>query len=221
MTLQITLLGLLVGCGSLPAHPLPPLQEARLKFESGELYEAKKMAEAFLKNHPNDFQAQKLMAEIIDQEIARHKEIFATSAIEELTPQAKSDEVQTWLERGRYLLELKQYDEAVLAVEKVFLYDPENLRASQLIDEIKQQALKEGRHESLIQSQVFESEVEGRVQTYRNQARQWIREGRWGAAKLAVEKVLLLAPEDHEALKLYDQIRNHQSQAEHETRKAL
>ena len=84
-----------------------------------------------------------------------------------------------------------------------------------MIDEINQRAVKEGKKGSLIRNRVVESEIQDRIQQYRTQAKQWIRSGQWGAARLAVEKILLLMPEDKEGLGLQGQIRQHnKSQSE-------
>ena len=185
------------------------LAEAREMAEAGELYEAKKFTTKFIQQHPTDSEAQELMAQILDKEISRQKEIFETKPIEEFTSQEKSNEIQTWLERAQALLQLKQYDQALLAAEKVFQYDAENAKASRLIDDIRAHAYKEGKKDSLVVSQMVHGEIEERVEQYRKQAEDWIEKGQWGAARLAVEKILLLEPEDRDALKLQEKIQSH------------
>ena len=186
------------------------LAQARSLLESGELYRARKAAEEVLKRKPTHGDAQQLMARIIDREIARHKEIFQTKTIEEFTPEEKDSEVRTWLERARALSAAGQYEEAILAAEKVFLYDPENQEASGVLDEIKQSAGKQGQKENLLVDAIREGEIQGRLERYRQQARTWVAQGKWGAARLAVEKILLLEPEDPEALKLHQKILSRQ-----------
>ncbi len=212
------LAGLMTGCkattteavalNSSTHYPLM-IQNARESLAKGEFHEAQQMTKKVLENQPNDAQAEKLMAEIIDGEIARQREIFDSKAREELTEQERSDQAKTWLERSQILFSVRQYDEALLAAEKVFLYDPDNLKASQLIDQIRSKAYKEGKGQSLILRQIYEGEIQERVERYREQARAWVEAGKWGAAKLAVEKILILAPEDREGLALYEKIKEH------------
>ena len=51
-----------------------------------------------------------------------------------------------------------------------------------------------------------------RVDRYRKSARELIEKERWGAANHAVQKILLLSPEDPEGLSLQQTILSHQSQ---------
>lgn len=212
MTASVLLLMWLVaGCKTFThEQSSPPLNKAQRYMERGELYRARKTIESYLAQYPNDLSAQKTMAEIIDREIARHKDLLEEKVIEEFTPDEKSIEIRNWLERAQMLFELKQYEEAALAAEKVFLYDPENFKASQLMDRIKNRALSEGKREILMRQQIAHSEIQGRVLEYLKQAQDWIHSGRWGAAKLAVEKILLLEPENKDGLRLHELIKSHQ-----------
>ena len=186
-----------------------PLLEAQERLEEGEYHQARKIVEKWLKSNPKDEEAKKLMAKIIDQEIAQYKEAFETNAPEELNKDQKSSEARTWLERSRTLLEIKQYDEAALAAEKVFVYDPNNKEASGLMDEIKTKALKEGKQEILIRNQIYRDEIKDRLGEYHKQVKEWVQEEKWGAARLTADKILLLAPEDQEALEVKEAIRKH------------
>ena len=207
----VLLMWLVAGCRTLSIdHPTPSLSKVQKYMETGELYRARKMMASYLLQHPEDSGAPKIMAEIIDLEIARHKDLLEEKVVEEFSVDEKDIEARNWLERAQMLFELKQYDEAALAAEKVFLYDPENLKASELIDRIKNRALLEGRREIVLRQQIAHSEIQDRVLEYLKQTEAWIRSGRWGAAKLAVEKILLLDPENKEGLGLHDQIRAHQ-----------
>jgi len=212
------LAGVMAGCKATPvesavltpgAHYLLMIEEARQALAQGEFHQAQQITKKVLENQPNDAQAEILMAEIIDGEIARQRDIFDTKAQEELTDKERRDEAKTWLERSQMLFNVRQYDEALLAAEKVFLYDPDNLKASQLIDQIRGKAYQEGKGQSLILRQIYEGEIQERVERYREQARAWVDEGKWGAAKLTLEKILILAPEDREALALYEKVKEH------------
>ncbi len=183
------------------------LNEARRFVREDELYQARKVTAAFLQIHPKHAEAQVLMAQILNLEIARQKEVVEQKAPEEFTQAEVGNEISTWLERAESLLRLKQYDEALFAAEKVFVYEPDNQKASRLIDEIKSRAQEEGKADSLLVKQIWHGEIQIRIDQYEKQAENLISKKQWGAARLAVEKMLLLDPSHHRALELQKQIK--------------
>lgn len=187
------------------------LDDAQASLEAQEYFRARQLTQKILDKNPNDADAQKLMAVILEKEIARQMEAFEPKAEEEFSEQEKNSEAKTWLERSRALLGQGKFDEAVAAAEKVFSYDPQNQAASELIDAIRSQALREGKSQELLESQLAQEEIHGRIERYRSQAKAWIQSGHWGAARLTVQKILLLAPGDQEAIGLYKQIEAHQN----------
>lgn len=191
------------------AAKTPSLSQIQKDLNDGDLYQARKKAQKVLEKNQDNAEAQKLMAEIIDREIARHKEIMTGNAKEELPADTKADEVKTWLERAQALMDLKRYNEAVLAVEKAFSYDPENQKASKLMDEIRTRAMRDGQQELLVRQEIARGEIKDRVETYVEQVKSYIQAGRWGAARMTVDKILLLQPENKQALKLQKKILSH------------
>ena len=148
------------------------------------------------------------MGQILETEISQHKEAFESKTPEEWSDEAREGQVKTLLERGKSLLEIGAYEEAVFTVESVFQYDPQNAEASALMDKIRNRAVKDGKRQISDRSEIVQSEVEGRVSLYKRQAKAWMTEDKWGAARLAVEKILMLRPEDDEALKLLEDIKS-------------
>lgn len=207
----VGLLVVMVGCIGASPKPLSEsrarlLSEAREALASEEFYKARQLAGKALERNPQDAEAEQLMATIFSEELARHKEVQDSKAREELTAEEGSQEVKTWLERARGFLAGGRYEDALVAAEKVFLFEPGNQEASQLVDEIRKSAGREGRRGELLVRQLTEEEIQSRVDRYRAQAKAWIRSGHWGAARLAVQKILLLAPGDREAIRLYEEI---------------
>jgi len=217
MTIRLLILftGLMMGAKNLCAEPAQAkkpaedLKRAKQHLGAGQLYKAKKITKGILEEYPEDPWAEQVMAQIISQELERHKKAFDAEPPEALNEAEKSDEAKTWLERARSLRELGQYEQALLAAEKVFLFDSDSVKASGLVDEIKQDIMRGGREESLTVKRLYESEISVKVEQYKRQANRGVREGRWGMARLAVEKVLLLRPRDSEALKLHRKIKDH------------
>ena len=193
------------------SHPAL-LEQARQFLAEGEIYQAKRNVRRVLDEAPDNETAWLLMAEIIDYEIARQIETETTKLVGEYTDQERADAIKTWLERSQALLEIQEYDQAMLAAEKVFIFDPENIKASQLIDQIRKKAIEQGKGENLAIRRIYQAEIDARVYTYLDQAEEWINSGRWGAARLAIEKVLLLDPENRKALKLYKKVQGSHNQ---------
>jgi tetratricopeptide (TPR) repeat protein len=186
------------------------LEQARQAFEAGEYYRARKQVEELLQADPGDAEAEQLAAEVLEAEIARHKEVLGRTVPEEYGPEENSSLAKTWLERARMLETLNQPAEALIAAEKVFLYEPDNREASALIDRVQGKLRSEGKEESLFVRKIYEDEVDERVERYKSQAAQWLAEGKLGAARLAAEKAILLNPSDEEAERLYRQIKDEQ-----------
>ena len=200
------------GCATEPRTPVIPrdrrsaLEQANKFYANHEYYNARSSLKSILDKNPKDVEASKLMAGILDKEIERQKEHLLPQAIEEMGSDEKQLEIKTWMERSRALFAAKQYDLALFAAEKVFLYDGENAGASELIDQIKAKALKEGKAETLFIHKMYKEEITDRLQQYREQAEELVAQGQFGQARFTVEKVLLLEPEDPQALTLYQKI---------------
>lgn len=121
---------------------------------------------------------------------------------EEWSSPEKSRQIKTWLERSRGYLEKSQFDEALQEAEQVFRIEADHLEASRLVDEIKEKARGRGEEEGLFLQGVYQEEIKERVGRYAGEAEAHLRAGRWGAARMAAEKLLLLDPENREGHRL-------------------
>lgn len=220
--LKIMTLGLMVlGTSWLQAqdqqHDLD-LMEARVHFAAGEYSQAESIAKNVLKVNPENGEAKSLLKNIVDRDIAQEVENPSSKIIEELSPKEKQLEIERWLERAKTLRSLGQYDEAFYAAEQVFVYQPDHVAASHLLDEIQFEALESGRKNFRALNESAHREIQERVGNYFKQASQWMATNQLGAARLAVEKILLLEPQNEEALNLKRQIRK---RLENEKRKTV
>ena len=186
MAITLLILSILMtGCGT-TAHrkdsqnPTELLQRACLAFDDGDITISKVLVRDVLDKTPDEPEAQMLMARIIDREIENARESESEKFVEEFDEEEKRDAVRTWLERAKTLLEIKYYDEAVLAAEKVFVHEPNNVEASKLIDEIKRSAIREGKQESIILKKMHQEEIGIRIKTYTEQAQKWLAAGPGG-----------------------------------------
>ncbi len=208
MLLTIGITGCATGAGDPSALEgrATALAQANKFYANHEYYKARSSLKQVLDKNPRDSEATKMMAAVLDKEIERQKEHLLPQAVEEMGADERDTEIKTWLERSRALFAGKQYDLALFAAEKVFLYDGENVAASEMIDQIKSRALKEGKAETLFIHKMYKEEIVDRLQQYRQQAEELVSRGQYGQARFTVEKVLLLEPEDPQALALYQEI---------------
>jgi len=203
VTLVISLVAavLLMASCSTPSPQAPLSYEAKLRrgetaLQRERIFEARKWASEALALEPGRPEGQRLMAKILDREIAREKSLSRRDTLEELSSQEKGQQMKTWFERAEGFLEAHQFDEALFAAEQIFQLDPENPEASRLVDEIKEKARKQGREESLFVKHLYQQEIHSRIQRYTREAERALGEERCGAARLATEKVLLLDPKN-------------------------
>jgi Flp pilus assembly protein TadD len=221
MTLLIA--GLLAGCATGPRSSLVSgnreevLSQAEKLYNNHEYYSARRAAQQVLTEEPENPRAMKLMADILDKEIERQKEHFLPQAIDEMNTDDKQDQIKTWLERSRTLFNANQYDLALFAAEKVFLYDANDSAASELIDQIKAKALKEGKAETLFIHKMYKNEIADRLEQYRTQAENLAAQGQLGQAQFVAEKILMLEPEDPKALSILQKVVSQKDGARSET----
>lgn len=203
---RLVVVVLLIGC-SLNRSPSSLSYEAKMQRAEAALqrertFEAHRWASEALEMKPGSREAQELMAKVIDQEIANERALHPTQPLEELSPSIKNLQIKTWLERSRSLIQIQEWDQARQAAEQVFRLDPENREASRLIDEIKEKLRKQGKKEGLFVQDLYQEEADSRIQRYLGQAEDGLAKDRWGAARLAVEKVLILDPKNARGRKL-------------------
>lgn len=183
------------------------MKRAKAAFEQGDVFEAQRWTQEALEMKPGDPQAQSLMAKIFDKQI--EQDIILSQqdeAPEELPADDKKLKVKTLLERSNTLLQMNLLKEANDTAEQALQLDPDNLEASRLLDTIKETAQKQGREESLFLQQLYEEETHSRIESYTEQAESWIAQKKWGAARIALEKVLVLDPDNKRAKKLLDHV---------------
>lgn len=193
-----------------------PLAQAEKYYNSREYYKARCAVQQALKEDPQNPRATKLMADILDKEIERQREHLLPQAIEEMNADDKEVQIKTWLERSRALFNANQYDLALFAAEKVFLYEPDNNTASELIDQIKGKALKEGKADTLFIHKMYKNEIADRLEQYRTQAEDLATQGQFGQAQFTAEKILMLEPEDPKALAILQKVLSHRDRTRSE-----
>ncbi len=132
---------------------------------------------------------------------------------EEYTQEEKRQKGIELLNLGDELLDKKDYDEALATYEQVFLMDPENRKASAKIDILKKQMTKEGRSEAGVVKAVYEEESKQRVRGYWSETREYLKNKKYGQARLALEKILLLDPVNQEAQDLYEKLKTEAGKA--------
>jgi len=127
--------------------------------------------------------------------------------LEELSPEEEREMIESFLNEGNEFFKVKEYDKANAAYERVFVLDPENIKASGRIDRLKKQMMAEGRSETELVTHVYDAEIEARSHYYWNKSQNLVREKKWGEARFTLEKILLLDPMNKEAEKLYKEVK--------------
>lgn len=199
---------------SLPA--VSAIDQARLAYEQGEYYKARVQVQSVLSQSPDNTAAQQLMADVLDKEIARQKEAITAEPFNQSKDELEETshiEVKNWLDRSRTLFRQQQYDLALFAAEKVFVYDANNREASLLIDDIKEAAIKSGKSDTLFLSKMYQEEIGERVKKYRSEAKEMIRQNKTEQAQFTLQKILMLEPEDPESLKLFSELQTKEVRA--------
>ncbi len=125
---------------------------------------------------------------------------------DEFTEEEKSKQIAELFEFGDKLVDSKKYDFAIAAYEQIFMLDPENRKASAKLDLVRKMMSEEYKHESGIVKQVYDAEAEERIRNYWVQVRDYLQQEKFGQARFALEKILLLDPENKEAQKLHDEL---------------
>lgn len=202
----ITAIVLVAGCSTAKSPSSLSYEEkvkrAEAALEGGKIFEARKWAREVLATEPERFETQRLMARVLDREYVQTKILNTNTFPETLSNPEKSLQVKTWLERSRSYLELEQYEEARQAAGEVFRLDPQNVQASRLMDKINLTARERGGEDQAFLDRLYQEEMEARMRRYAQEAELGIREKRWGAAEFAIEKLLLLDPQNADGHRL-------------------
>lgn len=132
---------------------------------------------------------------------------------EELTTAEKKEMIQELIAEGDRYFDGKEYNRAAAVYESVFLLEPEQPEASERIDRMKKQMLKEGKAETEVLGQVYDSEIELRTRFYWGRAQQLLRDGKTAQARLELEKLLLLNPLHEEGKKRYETLKAESAEA--------
>jgi tetratricopeptide (TPR) repeat protein len=125
---------------------------------------------------------------------------------EELRASEKQSMIQELIAEGDRYLEEKNYNLANAAYESIFLLDPNHEGASERIDRLKKRMIKEGKSETDLVARVYDSEIDIRVRTYLERAKDHIKNGRISQARFALQKLLLINPLHEEAERLYQEL---------------
>jgi len=126
---------------------------------------------------------------------------------EEMNAEEKQEVIEQLLAEGEQYMKEKRYNLASASFESVFLLAPHHVKASESLDRLKKQMIKEGKYETDLVGRVYDAEIDIRVQAYWKQAKQLLAEGRRAQARFALQKLLLIQPLHEEARKLYEELK--------------
>ncbi len=185
------------------------IAQANKYLTQSEFYKAGQTAAHLQTLFPEDPQVRALVTTVEMRQAERYKALRGSlSGLSEITGREKQDAIQTLNERAEEYLRNGKFAEASETAQEVFQYEPGNARASKLIDKITDAQGKEAEREGGLLREMYRDEMTGRMDTYRREARRAIDEKRYGQARFALEKMLLLEPNDPEANRLYSSVLN-------------
>lgn len=172
-----------------------------------EFYKAGQTAARLQSHFPEDPQIRELVTQVEKRQAERYQELKGSlSGMAELSSREKQDVIQTLNERAEEYFQEGKYAEAAETVQEVFQYEPGNGRASKMLDKITGAQGKEVEREGGVLREMYRDEMTERMEMYRLEARRCIDHGRYGKARFALEKMLLLEPNDPEANRLYSMV---------------
>ncbi len=180
------------------------MAQARKDLAQGEVSKAAEAAGHVQEFFPEDPQVRGLVTEIRARQDESYRQAKTELAEDDMSERERRDAIQTLVERGEAFFQQGQYAEAADAAQEIFRYESGNGQASKLIDRISQAERKEAKREEGVLRDVYRGEMTDRMDAYRREAQQAMDAERWGRARFAIEKMLLLEPSDAEANRLYD-----------------
>lgn len=185
------------------------MAQANKYLAQSEFYKAGQTASRLQGYFPDDPQIRELVTHVQVRQAKRYKDLRGSlSGMTDMTQREKQDAIQTLNERAEEYLRSGKYAEAAEMAQEVFQYEPGNSRASKMMDKITDAEGKEAEREDGLLRGVYRDEMTERMEVYRREARRAMDNERYGQARFAIEKMLLLEPNDPEANRLYTTVMN-------------
>nr|CAX68944.1 hypothetical protein JG2_0180 [uncultured bacterium] len=137
--------------------------------------------------------------------------------VEQLNEEERQELIKALLEEGDGYFDNKDYDRATQSYEQIFRIVPEHAEASEKLDRVKKQRMVEGKTDETFIEDVYGAEIDLRVRHYWKQVDAAMEKGKWGEARFALEKIILVDPANVKAIRLYEQIKKKSSGEPYET----
>ncbi len=137
-----------------------------------------------------------------------------------MTNGERKETVSFFMKRGERLLKKKLYDEAVEELEKAFVIDPLNKEASQKIDAIKNRFIREKKKEWKGKAAQYNEEFSERLEYSLNTVRRLIKEERFMEAKVMLNRMAFVDPENKTIRKLMKKVQEKEKSARSKSKAA-
>lgn len=144
---------------------------------------------------------------LLSHNVSADSAVETSGTLEELGAEERDARIKMLLERGDRYREEKNYEVARGVYEEVFLLASNNQEASARIDLLKRLMQNEGQSEDQRASRLYEDEIKARLGAYQEEADERLKEKKWGRARLALEKLLLLDPLNEKARALHQELK--------------
>lgn len=136
-----------------------------------------------------------------------------------LSAQERKRMIDFFMRRSDRFLKQKNYDQAVEELEFVFVLDPLHAEASRRIDAIKKRYIREKKREWRRRALETREEFQDRLAYSIGTVKQLMRQRNWTEAKVILNRMAFIDPEDREVHKLMEKIRRQEKRETEQERK--
>jgi|GEM_PF-1582364 len=181
--------------------------EADAALQSGFAEKARRRGLEVLTLEPHEKRAVRFLAHLAiqDSQLGEKEDSFLQTVEEDLARRTRANQdniLKFYLRRAEYFLQARRYEEAIADLEQIFVIDPGNLKASGVMDGARKSFIKEVKARSKEEKKQAGNPLQDLFNVSLETARQLVRENRFVEAKILLNRIALLDPENKEVRKL-------------------
>ncbi len=181
--------------------------EADAALQAGMSDKARRRGLEVLALQPHEKRAARLLAKLAvqDSQLEGGEDVFLQTIEEDLARRTRVDQdnvLKFYLRRAEYFLKAHRYDEAIADLEQIFVIDPGNLKASGVMDGARRSFIKEVKARAKEERARAGNPLEELFRVSLETARQLVQEKRFVEAKILLNRIALLDPENKDVRKL-------------------
>ncbi len=184
--------------------------EAEAACKTKNFFLARKRVRQILLYDPHYYRALKLLRDIQKAEHGKQPAKLSFELFKEevpfITGAEKEKMIAFFLKRGKTLLRKKRYDDAVDEIENVFVLDPLNAQASQLIDQARETLIREKRMEWKGRAAQADENFSEKMELSFHTIKRLIEAREYMQARVILNRMAFMEPDNKEIRKFMEQI---------------